>query len=210
MFFLWSHWIFLDKVVWCRGGYRILCFFCVFFKSPHFLHKSVVSCRGGYLHRTYVRFCLHKISRKKPQTWKQNRTSVRLFAYRTFVRFYPFLVVPPRAALYAIFLWIRGIRGIRTIFLKPDPKIHTEFSKRFNLTKTQFCGIIKVTVYFFKKFLKKDPPRWHETWRATCLFYNARLYVVSHKYRRSGQVSQCLVGCCLYYLAHRFCTTVTS
>lgn len=135
MFFLWTYWFLLDKVVQCRGSCKILCFFDVFSKSPHFLHTSMVSCRGGYLHRTYVRFFLFQVCEDFVDfLWSTWQNICSIFQISTIS---PYLMVPPRAALYAIFLWIRGLYTIRQFFLKPQPKALYAIIYRFTLDKNR-------------------------------------------------------------------------
>lgn len=79
--------------------------FSVFFSNLHiFFTKVWYHVVGVTFTEHMFDFVFTKSPEKNHKPESKNRTYVRLFAYRTFVRFYPFLVVPPRAALYAIFL----------------------------------------------------------------------------------------------------------
>ena len=119
MFFLWTHWFLLDRVVQCRGATRFYVF-SMFFSNLHIFSTQV------WYHVVGVTFTEHMFDFSFQVcgdfvdflwiTW-QNICSI--FQISTIS---PYLMVPPRAALYAIFLWIRGLYAIRKFFPKPQPK----------------------------------------------------------------------------------------
>ena len=128
-------------------GYKILCFFDVFFKSPHFLHTSVVSCRGGYLHRTYVRFFLSGL-------WRfcgffVNHLTEHMFDISNLHNFSIFDGAAARSPIRDFSVNPRPIRHTQIFPKTAAQNFIRDYLKILHLTKTQFYVIIKVTVNFF-------------------------------------------------------------